>query len=968
MVFCNTDGNVSKFCEEGRLREALDLLFLMDRMGTRADSNTYTPLLQACGNMRALPEAKSVHVHMVKTGYELGISVKTKLVVMYVKCGSLSSAREVFNKMIEPNVVSQTALITGYAQNDRLHDARHLFDKMTERNVVSWNAMIAGYGHYKSGLEALKLFAQMRKEGMKPNQFTFSNVLSIDARSEALEHGTQVHTQIIKTGFQSGVTVGNALINMYAKCDRIDNARNMFDKMPERDVVSGTALIAGYAQNDRINEARQLFNKMVERNVVSWNAMIAGYTQNGYSEEAMELFSQMQWEGSQPNQATYAGVLKACAGLEALKKGKDIHGHIIKTGFESDVFVGSALVDIANMKPNQFTFSSVISACINPDQSTFTGMLSVCADLAALEQGRHVHAHIIKKEFDSDILVGNALISMYGKCGSIDNARQVLDKMQKRDMVSWNAMITGYAQHGNGKDALQLFKEMQQSGIKPNHVTFIGVLSACSHSGLVKEGWLYFQSMSQNHHITPRADHYACMVDLLGRAGQLDEAEDFIENMPCEPDAVVWGALLGACKIHVNLELGKHAAERLFELEPQNTAAYVVLSNICATVGRWDEVAEVRIRMKDRGLKKKPGCSWIEVKNRVYVFLVGDRSHPQTEQIHAMLEGLDAQMKAAGYVPSTYSLLHEVEQQHKGNVLYHHSEKLAIAFGLINSSPGTPVRVFKNLRVCGDCHTATKFISEIVGREIIVRDANRFHHFKVAGNMSSFLEGTFGKEMFRKKFQNQQRKGIKILGIFGALLILVRGKIACVCEECLIVKTSENEVPSSVNNLSLKMINRFKEMMDGLEGMLFFVPMFSVNSHKRMISREQRFPQDSIHPFESQLAEVEPEGMLNKSCRPVFSSCPLVHQTAYPVSQCVQACPVLSNCPLVHYDEGINFMEAFNAQIGYTDWHPDMISGSLIVSYSMLNMSCPLVQSRCPSVLSDGHIGSSISWIHGTPT
>jgi pentatricopeptide repeat protein len=318
---------------------------------------------------------------------------------------------------------------------------------------------------------------------------------------------------------------------------------------------------------------------------------------------------------------------------------------------------------------------------------------------------------------------------MYAKCGSIEIARHLFDKMVKRDVVSWNTIISGYGMHGRGEDALALFSQMQEKDMVPNSITFISVLSACSHAGLVNEGWHYFDCMNKVYCISPGMKHYACMVDLLGRAGLLDEAQNFIQKMPIQPDAGVWGALLGACRIHGNVDLGECIAKQLLELESEDAGHYVLVSNIYAAAGRWDDVSRMRTLMKKRELKKTPGYSFIEVNNRTHAFVVGDRSHPQSEQIYALLENLAGQMEVAGYVPDTKFVLHDVEEEVKEDLLYSHSEKLAIAFGLINTSPGTPIRITKNLRVCGDCHNATKFICKIVGRDIIVRDAYRFHHF-----------------------------------------------------------------------------------------------------------------------------------------------------------------------------------------------------------------------------------------------
>uniref|UniRef100_UPI0040747504 Synthetic PPR-DYW protein n=1 Tax=synthetic construct TaxID=32630 RepID=UPI0040747504 len=601
-------------------------------------------------------------------------------------------------------------------------------------SVFSWNSKIRGYARNGQPEEALSLYSQMRRSGIKPDNYTFPFVLKACASLSSLKEGKQIHGHVIKSGFESDVYVQSALIDMYAKCGELEDARKVFDEMPER-------------------------------NVVSWNAMISGYAQNGQSEEALELFREMQQEGIKPSEFTFCSVLSACASLGSLEMGKQIHGYVIKSGFESIVFVGNALIDmyakcgsiedarkVFDEMPERtvVSWTAMISGYaqngqseealelfremqregVKPDEVTLPSVLSACANLGALEQGKQIHAYVIKSGFESDVFVGSALIDMYAKCGSIEDARKVFDKMPERDVVSWNAMIAAYAQHGHGKEALQLFQQMQQEGVKPSEVTFTSILSACSHAGLVDEGHHYFESMSPDYGITPRVEHYGCMVDLLGRAGRLDEAEDLIKSMPFQPNVVVWGTLLGACRVHGDVERGERAAERILELDPESAAPYVLLSNIYAAAGRWDEAAKVRKLMKERGVKKEPGCSWIEVNNKVHEFVAGDKSHPQTKEIYAELERLSKQMKEAGYVPDTKFVLHDVEEEEKEQLLCYHSEKLAIAFGLISTPPGTPLRIIKNLRVCGDCHTATKFISKIVGREIVVRDANRFHHFK----------------------------------------------------------------------------------------------------------------------------------------------------------------------------------------------------------------------------------------------
>jgi pentatricopeptide repeat protein len=319
---------------------------------------------------------------------------------------------------------------------------------------------------------------------------------------------------------------------------------------------------------------------------------------------------------------------------------------------------------------------------------------------------------------------------MYAKCGNLEKARDMFDKMHQRDLVSWNVMIAGYAMHGCAREAVKLFEQMQLSGVNPTHVTLVSVLSACCHGGLVEEAWHYFDCMNEQYLITPAIEHYGCMVDVLGRAGFLKEAQEFMNRMPIKPDTTMWACLLGACRIHSNVELAQKVAEHLFELDSNNAAHYVLLSNIYAAADRWDDVGKVRKMMKDRRVQKPPGYSWVEVNKHVHTFLAGDSSHPQMQRIYAKLDCLSRQIKAAGYVPDTRFALIDVEENQKEQILFHHSEKLAVAFALINTPSGTVIRVIKNLRVCGDCHSAIKFISKIVARQIIVRDVNRYHHFK----------------------------------------------------------------------------------------------------------------------------------------------------------------------------------------------------------------------------------------------
>eukprot|EP01018_Ginkgo_biloba_P011194 Gb_27460 [translate_table: standard] len=622
---CTSLEDVRTLCNQGRLKEALHILHFMNQS---IDCSIYAYLLHGCIKKKALSEGKLVHAHMNDTGLVLDRFLWNTLVNMYAKCGSLV-------------------------------DARWVFDQMPERNVFSWTVMIAAYARHGPAEEALSLFYEMQKTGIQPNQFVFPSVLSACAELADLEQGMKINEEIIRTGYHNDVFVGNALVDMYAKTGRIEIARDVFDKMPKRDMVSWTAMVSGYAQNGHVDEALNLFQKMPQRDVFSSTAMISAFAQNGHVDEALKLFQKMperhvvSWNAMIAGYAQNGHVDQALKLFQEMPERNVVSWNAMITGYTQNGHCEKALK----------LFGEMQVAGLKPNSKTFIGVLAACANLAALEQGVEIHEEIVKTGFQSDIFVMNALLDMYAKCGSIEKAHNLFDKIPKRNVVVWTTMIAGYAMHGCGKEALKLFEQMQLSGMKPNCVTFVCVLSACCHAGLVDKGWEYFECMRQYYNITPAMEHYGCMVDLLGRAGCLDEAQEFINKMPIKPDATVWRCLLGACRIHNNIELGERVAECLFELDPENPAPYVLLSNIYATSDRRHDIEKVRKMMKDRGIKKTPGCSWIEVNKQVHAFLVGDRSHPQAQEIYAKLESLLRQMRAAGYVPDTRFMLNDMEEQ-----------------------------------------------------------------------------------------------------------------------------------------------------------------------------------------------------------------------------------------------------------------------------------------------------------------
>ncbi|KAJ7521878.1 hypothetical protein O6H91_19G072600 [Diphasiastrum complanatum] len=694
---------ISAYAHQGLKAEAFRLFEQMQMEGYRPDKVTLVTVLGVCSSPSDLAKGRAIHARLIEGGFESDVVVGTALVNMYAKC-----------------------------QN--LEEARKIFERMTERNVVSWTAMITAYSRHGYGDTAFQLFYEMQKEGINPNKVTFLNVLDACQCPTALAQGKLIHFQVVNSGFESDIFVTTALVRMYSRCGSLENSRNVFDKAAERD--------AGL-----------------------YNAMIAAYTQHGQRKEAMQLFNQMQREGIRSTGITYVSILDGCAHQAALTDGKLIHAHIVESGLDSDVIVGTALVNMYGkcgswkeahriffniLKPDVIAWNAMLAAFVQngrgkdalqlfqemqrkgfqPSQVSFVTILDACASLAALTEGKRLHKQIMDVKLDLNRFLGTALMNMYAKCGSLVDARKVFDTITERDEITWNAMISAYAQNGEAMEAFSIFNQMQQKGLKPNEVTFVGLLSACSHAGLVSEGYKYFHSISSYYGLSVTTEHYGCMLDLLGRAGKLQEAENLIINMGGTPNSVMWMTLLGACRVHGDVERGRRAAICVLELEPRNAAAYVVMSNIYAAAGRWSEVARVRKAMVDRHIKKEPGCSSIEVDNKLHEFFVNDKSHPNRDEIYAELERLMKLLKEAGYVPNTKLVLHDVAGEEKEDMLCYHSEKLAIAFGLISTPSRTSLHIIKNLRVCGDCHTAIKFISKLVDREIVVRDMHRFHHFR----------------------------------------------------------------------------------------------------------------------------------------------------------------------------------------------------------------------------------------------
>ncbi|KAL5975240.1 hypothetical protein ACLOJK_031919 [Asimina triloba] len=653
------------------------------------------------------------------------------------KCSSMAQLQQIHAQMLRTGLfsdafaASQVIAFCALKPSGSLSYARLAFAQIANPTSFAFNSIIRGYTNSNSPREAVLFYREIIQGGLIPDNFTFPSLFKSCGDSG---EGEQLHCHVFKFGFASDSYVQNTLMNMYAN-------------------------------HGCLSEARVVFDKMTVKNVVSFATMIAAYAKWDLPREAFGLFHQMEFENVVPNEAALVNVLVACARARDLRMAKWVHEYIDENQIEFSTILTAALMDVYCKcgsvslarklfddlpDKNLFCWNIMINGHVEdsdykealvlfqemqrrgfvPDEVTMASLLLACSHLGAFELGKWLHAYISKEKIEVDVVLGTALVDMYARCGSIESASQIFNSTPQRDVMTWTAMIRGLAMSGNGEKALELFNEMQRSGLKPDAITFISVLTACSHAGLVDEGFSYFNSMSSLYNIQPTIEHYGCMVDLLGRAGYVERAEEFMRNMPIAPDKFVLGGLLGACRIHGNLDIAERASQQLLELDPTNGGAYVLMSNIYGFLGKWDEVNRTRELMAARNVQKPPGCSLIEVDGIIHEFGMGDKSHPQSHEIYLMLEDMIQRLKVAGYIPNKSEVLLDMDEEEKENALCCHSEKLAVAFGLISTHPGTLIRVVKNLRVCDDCHTATKVITKVYNREIVVRDRNRFHHFK----------------------------------------------------------------------------------------------------------------------------------------------------------------------------------------------------------------------------------------------
>ncbi|KNA19696.1 hypothetical protein SOVF_058820 [Spinacia oleracea] len=654
------------------------------------DFFVFPVVLKICSGLQDIELGKQVHGFVIKAMFVMNVYVGNGLIDMYGKCGYLGDANKVFSTMIEKDSVSWNCLLSACALNGMVHEALQNLDNMSSSgdsvpNVISWSGVISGFAQNGYVNEAVELLRKMQARGVEPNAQTIAGVLPALAKLQTPRLGKEIHAYITRHGFMFNPIVVNGLLDVYRRSGDMENALKLFSRYSVKNIVSFNTMIVGFCENGDISKAKDVLNQIemsgVKKDLITWNAMLSGYVDNLLFEEGLSLFREMQMvEGIEVDSYTLGSALSACSGKGSLNQGKEIHCKAIIKGLSSNPFVAEALMEMyirfQDLKAAQQAFDEVIDRVIStwnilisghvdndhyevalhlfsemqstnmrPDIYTMGIVLTACSKLATIERGKQVHGHSIRCGYDSDVYIGAALVDMYSKCGSIKHAIRANQRISKPNLVSQNAMLTAYAMHGLGEEGISLFNTILANGFAPDEVTFLSVLSACVHAGNIDIGKKIFNSMDCCYNVKASLKHYTSMVDLLSKCGKTNEAYELIRNMPIEPDYVTWSALLGGCVISGDVKLGEMAAEKLLELEPDNTGNFILLANMYAFSGRWNDLLRIRKIITEKRMRKSAGCSWIEDGNEVHVFTASDTSHRRTEEIYSLLQSLTMQMK-----------------------------------------------------------------------------------------------------------------------------------------------------------------------------------------------------------------------------------------------------------------------------------------------------------------------------------
>ncbi|CAJ1889697.1 unnamed protein product [Sphenostylis stenocarpa] len=719
-----------------RERHALNLFLRMTRSHLIPNAHTYVAVLTACTRILHFQLGLQVHAAALKTAH--------------------------FDSTFVAN-----ALVSLYAKHAPFHVALKLFNQTQHRDIASWNTIISSAVQESMCDTAFRLFRDMQTtDAFRVDDFTLSILLSACA---SLVEGQQVHAHAVKLGLETGLNVGNGLTRFYTKFGTLEDVEWLFEEMRERDVITWTQMVTACMEFGLVDLALKVFDEMPEKNSVSYNAVLSGFCRNEEDLEALKLFVRMVEEGLELTDFSLTSGVDACGLLGDHKVSKQVHGFAVKFGFGSNGCIDAALLDmytrcggmvdaekmflrweVEEFSPVAWTAmicgyarngqpEEAISLFhvgrsngkVIMDEVVVTSTLGLSGTVGHHDMGKQIHGHVVKCGLGSNLEVGNALVSMYFKCGNVDDAMKVFHDMACTDIVTWNTLISGNLIHRQGDRALELWAEMQEKDIKPDQVTFVLIISAYrqTSSNLVDDCRSLFNSMRTVYQIEPTSLHYASFISVLGHWGSLQEALETINKMPFRPSALVWRALLDACKQHKNKLIGKWAAQNILSLEPKNPSTFILVSNLYAASGRWDRSEMVRDEMREKGIRKHPAQSWIISEKKIHTFYPRDRSHPHDKDIYSGLEILILECLKVGYEPDTSFVLHEVEEHHKEKFLFHHSAKLAATYGILMTKPGKPVWIVKNILLCGDCHTFLKYASIVTKRDIFLRDSSGFHCF-----------------------------------------------------------------------------------------------------------------------------------------------------------------------------------------------------------------------------------------------
>ncbi|CAN6458423.1 unnamed protein product [Victoria cruziana] len=571
------------------------------------------------------------------------------------------------------------SLIHLYSTLNQFQYAVLVFKFAPSPNVFLYNSMIKAYNQHDYCRNAFLLYNNMRGLGVSPNNYTFTFLLKSLEAFENLNEAKMMHTHVFKSGFGCNVFVQNTLIDLYCKCGDVNASFKVFDAMPERDVVSWNSMVSACMTHEDAKTALELFHSMPEKNIVSWNSMIAGYMKLGKIEQAQLFFHQMPernvvtWNSMISGYIQHHDMQMALRNFEWMPVKSIVSWTSMISGYaqSGDMFTAGLLFDQMPEK-NVVSWNAMISGCVQnclynealtlfqqmlvtelqPDEVTITSTLTACAQIGSLNLGKWINSYVDRTKSEMSLAVGNSLLDMYAKCGDIRSACKIFEEMPEKCVITWTSMVSGLAFNGHSREALALFDRMCKEGTKPDDVVFIAVLSACTHAGSVDDGLRYFESMEQNFCLKPRIEHYGCIVDLLSRAGKLEEALGFIMDMPMKANVVIWATLLGSCKFHRNPGIAEIAEKEILKLGHLNPAYQVLMSNVNASIGDWDDVLKIRAMMREKEIEKVPGRSCIEVDDIVHEFLVADLQHHSRRQIYETLDGLNKHLQIEGYVPS----------------------------------------------------------------------------------------------------------------------------------------------------------------------------------------------------------------------------------------------------------------------------------------------------------------------------